>query len=90
MPKLLFTQTRKVAQGDGRGAVYEAGKVYDLPARSCEHWKARGVAVDAPPPSAKVEAPLAAGKPDLDAPTDVRRRHSVRAGVRTEPDAGDL
>ncbi|MPZ41304.1 MAG: hypothetical protein GEU95_25310 [Rhizobiales bacterium] len=48
MPRLLFTETRVVQQADGLGETYQAGKVYELPAASCERWKARGVAVDAP------------------------------------------
>ncbi len=47
MPKILFTKTSTVQQGDGHGETFEEGKAYDLPAASCERWKRRGVAVDA-------------------------------------------
>lgn len=52
MPRILFTETRVVRdehRGTANETKYEAGKVYDLPEASCARWKARGVAVDAPP-----------------------------------------
>lgn len=48
MPKILFTKTSTVQQGDGLGETFEEGKVYDLPMASCERWRRRGAAVDAP------------------------------------------
>lgn len=44
--KVLFTESRTVQQGDGCGPTFEAGKVYDLPARSVQRWIMRGVATD--------------------------------------------
>jgi hypothetical protein len=44
--KIEFTETRTVQ--DGSGTTFEAGKVYDLPPESADHWKRRGVAKDAP------------------------------------------
>ena len=42
MPKIKFVKTRTVQ--DGTGTTYEAGKVYDLPERSCARWIRREVA----------------------------------------------
>src|SRR5262245_28849795 len=57
MPKILFTETRTVQQGDGLGETFHAGKVYELAAASCEHWKSRGVAIDAPADAPAPEKP---------------------------------
>jgi hypothetical protein len=52
MSRLLFTKTHKVQQFDGKGPLYEAGKVYDFEGFSAETYAAKykrlGYAVDAP------------------------------------------
>lgn len=55
MPKVKFLVTRRVK--DHTGTTFEKGKVYDLPDKSCEHWKKRGVAEDASPNS-KTSQPI--------------------------------
>jgi hypothetical protein len=42
MPKILFTESCEVARQDGRGRVFEAGEVHDLPHASVRHWTERG------------------------------------------------
>jgi hypothetical protein len=42
MPKILFTERCEVARQDGRGRVFEAGEVHDLPHASVRHWTERG------------------------------------------------
>lgn len=39
MPEILFTRTVTVQRTNGR--TFEAGKVYDLPAASVQHWVSR-------------------------------------------------
>lgn len=54
MPLILFTKDRATVEEHPQ--VFKAGEVYDLPETSCERWKRRGCAVDAP---AKPAAPAA-------------------------------
>ena len=52
MSRLLFTKTYKVQQHDGKGPLYEAGKVYDfdgfVAGTYAAKYKRLGLAVDAP------------------------------------------
>lgn len=61
MSRLLFTQRLVVQQHDGKGPVYEAGKVYQFDGMVAEtyatKYKTRGYAVDAP--EGPVATPLA-------------------------------
>jgi hypothetical protein len=51
MSRLLFTKSHKVQQHDGKGPLYEAGKVYEFNGFSAETYAAKykrlGLAVDA-------------------------------------------
>lgn len=42
--KIEFLIRREVQ--DGSGTVFEAGKIYDLPDDSANHWLSRGVAIE--------------------------------------------
>jgi hypothetical protein len=68
MPRILFTETRVVQdehRGTDRQTVYEKGRVYELPLPSCERWKKRGVAVDAPEPKPEpAPAPVVDPEPE--------------------------
>ncbi len=51
MPRILFTETRTTRATPPE--TFEKGRIYDLPVASCDRWKLRGVAVDAPPEEPK-------------------------------------
>ena len=63
MPLVRFTESRTTREAQPQN--FEAGKVYDLPAASCERWVRRGcaehvaakpAAADAPPRRQKASA----------------------------------
>lgn len=66
--KVIFTQSRKVKDGDGRVVEsFEAGKVYELADTSAEWWKLQGCAKDAPPEPAAPKRPAKPDAPGADA-----------------------
>jgi FkbM family methyltransferase len=48
MRKVMFLTTQRVAQGDGMGPVFEAGKAYWLRPDSIEYWQGLDAIADAP------------------------------------------
>lgn len=75
LKKALFTRTEKVAQGDGKGPVFEKGNAYLMRPDSFDYWTARGAVVEAP---TDMRAENEATRPGL-RPNDVTIR-KVRGG----------
>lgn len=72
MPKVLFLETRTPQAANA--PTYEAGRVYEMPQRSIDHWVTRGVATTDPVRIAALLPPAPAvdeSNPNFDAPPPV-------------------
>lgn len=74
MQKVMFTRTVKVAQADGKGPTYEAGKAYWMRPDSVMYWQSEDAVTDAPADMVAENEP----KPGIRA-ADVRIEASGRA-----------
>lgn len=75
MPLIMFTKDRATVEEHPQ--VFKAGEVYDLPEESCERWKRRGCAVDAP---AKTAAPAADALSADEAPAEEPKKRGAKKG----------
>lgn len=77
--KILFTSNAQVKQGDGKGPVFEKGRVYDLNPESAQHWIYRDLATADPDKIAAVEATMSPKKSSP--PPD---RDNIKGGAPTK------
>jgi hypothetical protein len=91
--KIEFTEERTVRRPDGTGTKYEAGKVYDLPDASAEHFKSRSHA-KAASDKAKVVDPIevdARGRPmqevhaEAEKAAETERANQAKGGKTAQP-----